>query len=186
MSNPAPLGPRLRALRERAGLTVEALAEAASVSKGYLSRLENGLKTPSIAVLLRLADALGTGVAELLGERLEPGAVRVTRAAARTVLPGEDGAHGIEALTRDGALLDAFILHPADEFSPDGHSAHAGEELFLVLHGQMELRFADRALVLEAGDCAQFPGHLPHRIRRLGPAPARALVAIARPQRSAR
>jgi transcriptional regulator with XRE-family HTH domain len=183
----AELGARLRALRQDRDLTLDALAEAAGLDKGYLSRLERGLKNPSIATVLRLSEALEVPVAELFGESLAEHAVRVTRARDRlSVSPAGAAAHGIEALSRDGAALEAFVLHPAAEFSDEGHAEHAGEELFFVLHGTVELRFADRGFVLEAGDCAQFPGHHPHRIRRVGPQPASALVAVARPARDRR
>lgn len=183
----AELGARLRALRQDRDLTLDALAEMAGLDKGYLSRLERGLKTPSIATVLRLSEALEVPVAELFGERLAEHAVRVTRAPDRlSVSPAGASAHGIEALSRDGAALEAFVLHPAAEFSTEGHAEHAGEELFFVLQGTVELRFADRGFVLEAGDCAQFSGHLPHRIRRVGLEPASALVAVARPARGRR
>jgi transcriptional regulator with XRE-family HTH domain len=180
----AELGARLRVLRQSREMTLDALAEATGLDKGYLSRLERGMKNPSIATVLRLSEALEVPVAELFGERLAEHAVRVTRARDRlSVSPAGDSAHGIEALSRDGAALEAFVLHPAAEFSADGHAEHAGEELFFVLRGTVELRFADRGFVLEPGDCAQFPGHLPHRIRRVGAEPASALVAVARPRR---
>ncbi|WP_458094503.1 helix-turn-helix domain-containing protein [Roseomonas sp. WA12] len=183
----AELGARLRALRQDRELTLEALAEMAGLDKGYLSRLERGLKNPSIATVLRLSEALDVPVAELFGERLAEHAVRVTRAPDRlSVSPAGASAHGIEALSRDGAALEAFVLHPAAEFSAEGHAEHAGEELFFVLKGTVELRFADRGFVLEAGDCAQFSGHLPHRIRRVGLDPASALVAVARPAEARR
>jgi transcriptional regulator with XRE-family HTH domain len=181
------MGARLRALRQSRELTLDALAEMASLDKGYLSRLERGQKNPSIATVLRLSEALDVPVAELFGERLAEHAVRVTRARDRlSVSPTGATAHGIEALSRDGSALEAFVLHPAAEFSTEGHAEHAGEELFFVLHGTVELRFADRGFVLEAGDCAQFPGHLPHRIRRVGTEPASALVAVARPRQDRR
>lgn len=168
-------------------MTLEALAEAVGLDKGYLSRLERGMKNPSIATVLRLSEALDVPVAELFGERLAEHAVRVTRVADRLPLSsGGVAAHGIEALSRDGAALEAFVLRPAAEFSADGQAEHGGEELFFVLQGTVEVRFADRGFVLEPGDCAQFPGHLPHRIRRVGAAPAAALVAVARPKERSR
>jgi len=182
------LAARLGALRQERGLTLDALAEATGLDKGYLSRLERGLKGPSVATLLRLSQALDVSVAELLGERLAEHAVRVTRAASR--LPGAPAGgatHGLEGLTRDGSALEAFVIHPAAEFATDGPMAeHAGEELFFVLTGTIELRFVDRGVVLEAGDCAQFPGSLPHRLRRIGPGPASALIAVAKTRNAGR
>ncbi|HWK47828.1 MAG TPA: XRE family transcriptional regulator [Stellaceae bacterium] len=193
-SRPSPdgamtaLAARLGVLRQERGLTLDALAEATGLDKGYLSRLERGLKGPSIATLLRLSQALDVPVAELLGERLAEHAVRVTRAASRLVgAPVSDTTHGFEGLSRAGAALEAFVVHPAAEFRTDGPIAeHAGEELFYVLTGTIELRFVDRGFVLEAGDCAQFPGSLPHRLRRIGPEPASALVAVAKTRTSGR
>lgn len=179
----AAVGSRLRSLRQNQDMTLEELAEAAGFDKSYLSRLERGMKNPSIVTVLRLCEALDVPVAELLGERLAEHAVRVTRVADRLPLsPGGVAVHSIEALSRDGAALEAFVLHPAAEFSADGQAEHGGEEVFFVLQGTVEVRFADRGFVLEPGDCAQFPGHLPHRIRRVGTELAAALVAVARPK----
>ena len=136
--------------------------------------------------MLRLSQAFDVSVAELLGERLTEHAVRVTRAESR--LPGTLAtatSHGFEVLTRDGAALEAFVVHAAAEFPTDDPvPVHAGEELIFVLIGTIELRFADRGFVLEAGDCAQFPGSLPHRVRRIGVGPASALVAVTKTRNS--
>lgn len=180
----AGLGARLRALRQDRGLTLDALAEAAAIDKGYLSRLERGLKAPSIATLLRLSEALGVPAAELFGERVAEHAVHVTRAPDRPAVPGDALGHAYQMLSRAGAALEAFVIHPAAEFPPEHAAAiHSGEELLFVLSGMIEMRFADRGFVLAAGDCAQFPGHLPHRMRRVGPDAASALVAVTRPPR---
>lgn len=48
----------LRAVREAKGLSLEAVADAAGIHKGYLSRVEQGIKVPSVPVLHRLAEAL--------------------------------------------------------------------------------------------------------------------------------
>lgn len=64
-----PLFQRINEERERAGLTLDQLAERAGVSKTYLWELENdtkGEKKPSADVLLKLAAALSTTIGELL------------------------------------------------------------------------------------------------------------------------
>lgn len=174
------LGPQLRHLRLARGLTLEALAAAVPLDKSYLSRLERGQKAPSVATLLRLAGVLGVPVAQLLGEELSKDAVRITRASRRRRSASGRGQHGFEALTRGGGNLDAFVIHPGPDFAEDGPHEHGGEELLYVLHGAIELGFADRTFLLRAGDAVEFAGHLPHRLRRVGTAPAAALVAVAR------
>ena len=57
----------LRTIREGKGLTQVELAKRAKVTSIYISLLENGRKkNPSLAVLTRLAKALGVPVAELV------------------------------------------------------------------------------------------------------------------------
>jgi transcriptional regulator with XRE-family HTH domain len=58
---------RLRALRQRRGMTQVQVARKAKVTPFYISQLETGLrKNPSLPVLRRLARALGVSVGELL------------------------------------------------------------------------------------------------------------------------
>lgn len=64
---------RLRHLRKLAGLSQEALARRAGVSRNFLAQIERGESVPTVSVLRRLATALKTTVSQLLGE--EPPAV---------------------------------------------------------------------------------------------------------------
>jgi transcriptional regulator with XRE-family HTH domain len=58
----------LKERREQVGLTREQLAKKAKVTTAYVSMMEAGKrKNPSLAVLERLAKALGVPVTELLG-----------------------------------------------------------------------------------------------------------------------
>src|SRR5437868_14914816 len=63
------LADRIRTLRTQAGLSLEELATKAGLSKTYLWELEKdeaGIKKPSADVLLRLASALSTTIADLM------------------------------------------------------------------------------------------------------------------------
>jgi transcriptional regulator with XRE-family HTH domain len=93
------VGQRIKFYREDQGLSINKLAEASTVSKGYLSQLESGeASNPSRAVLESLADALRVRVSDLLGEEpILPGKLpkgladfRVREAAKGTPLPDED------------------------------------------------------------------------------------------------
>jgi transcriptional regulator with XRE-family HTH domain len=63
----AAVGPRLRRIRERKGVTLTALAEKTGISKSTLSRLESGQRKPSLELLLPLADAHHLPLEELVG-----------------------------------------------------------------------------------------------------------------------
>lgn len=65
--NPTRLSTLLKRLREARGLTQLELAKKAGVAQGYISALEAGEKSnPSVAVIKKLAKALGVPVTELL------------------------------------------------------------------------------------------------------------------------
>jgi XRE family transcriptional regulator, regulator of sulfur utilization len=61
-------GSVLRELRQQRGLTQETLAELADLDRTYPGLLERGLRTPTLAVVLRLANALGTEPSRLITE----------------------------------------------------------------------------------------------------------------------
>lgn len=66
------LGRRVKALRERMRMSGSLLAMKIGVSRGYIGDIENGRVNPSLDVLRRLAEALETTVAHLVGEEEGP------------------------------------------------------------------------------------------------------------------
>ena len=57
---------KVKAIRERKGLSIRALAAKAKMSFTYLSNVENGKADPSLSTLKRIAKALNVKVRELL------------------------------------------------------------------------------------------------------------------------
>jgi transcriptional regulator with XRE-family HTH domain len=60
------LAAQIKALRQEAGLSQEALAHEADIDRTYVSQLERALVNPSLSVIVRVADALGVTVLQLL------------------------------------------------------------------------------------------------------------------------
>lgn len=173
---------QIKAARIARDLTLAELAAIVELDKGYLSKVERGLKVPSIATLLKLATTLSVPVSHLFGDSVDESAIHVSRGALRKGPVGGDGSgYRTEALTtgqgRDG--LEGFVFFPPEEFLDEMQAEHGGEELLFVLSGNVEVRFADRTLPLEASDSVQFPGHLQHQVRRTSPE-ASVLVVITR------
>ncbi len=113
------LGAVLRETRVRRGMSQQALADKAALSRNFVAQIERGESTPTVATVSRLAAALATTVGELLGEGPaagEPGdAVAVPlvadRIAAGPPLLLADHIEGHEPLPR--ALLRSLGVDPA-------------------------------------------------------------------------
>ena len=58
----------VRRLRVLAGLSQEAFAVDAGIDRTYVSRVERGLENPTVAVLARVAKALGVDIVALVSE----------------------------------------------------------------------------------------------------------------------
>ncbi|WP_158922233.1 helix-turn-helix domain-containing protein [Acidisphaera sp. S103] len=179
------IGPRLRHIRLEKGFTVETLAAAAGLDKGFLSRLERGTKRPSVETVLRLSAALEVPVGLLFGEQTTDETVRISRAAGRMRSAEDPDTYSFELLTPKGSVMEAFLFQVGTGPVGNGQQ-HDGEEMFLVLSGTVEMRTPDRSYVLETGDCAYFPGHVAHQMRRIGTQPATAVIAVARERSSVR
>lgn len=70
----AAFGRVVRERRERAGISQEELATRSGLHRTYVSMIERGVRTASIEVVRRLAEALGVSMAELIGEAERDGA----------------------------------------------------------------------------------------------------------------
>lgn len=102
----ATTGERIKQIREKKGLTQDQLAEAAGISKGFLSDVENNNKNISSQYLLRIANTLGASVDYLL-----QGAAREAAEKEPVVIPPElsDAAEELKlGYAETLELLDAY------------------------------------------------------------------------------
>ena len=66
-------GKRLRAVREKVGISQEKLAELANLHRTYVSTVERGLRNISIVNIERLATALGVKMRDLMPDEENAG-----------------------------------------------------------------------------------------------------------------
>lgn len=65
------LGLNIKYFRKKLNLTQEQVAERIDAERSYITALENGLKSPSIYFLFKLAHSLNTSLKELLDINLD-------------------------------------------------------------------------------------------------------------------
>jgi transcriptional regulator with XRE-family HTH domain len=166
----ADLGERIRAERSRRRISLEDLSALSGVSRSMLSAVERGAKVPTVLVLDRIATALGTSIARLLGDE------RVARV---VVLR-----HDQQSVARDPSGWERRILSPVlpgVEFEfmrttiPGGvnagaFSAHGPgtREYVAIEKGTLLLTIDGVAYTLSAGDSIYYDGNCVHAFANPG------------------
>jgi transcriptional regulator with XRE-family HTH domain len=177
------LAANLRRLRANQGLTLDAVAERAQVSKNTVIQVEQARANPSIATLCRLADALGVGVASLIESPASP-RVTVRRADDTPALwTSEAGSRALFCLGTDPPqILELWdwYLELGDGFDGEAHTPGTVEVL-LVLEGRLALQVGSGQHQLEAGDSALFEAEVPHRYANGGDEPCRFVLSVLQP-----
>src|SRR4051812_45570056 len=75
--NDAPkVGARVRTLRRERGLTIEQLAAATGLTKGFISQLERDRTAPSLSSIARICDALGVSLSRIFERDPAPALIR--------------------------------------------------------------------------------------------------------------
>jgi len=172
------LGRKIRDLRLRRGLTVQQLAEATGLSKGFVSQVENGRTSPSLATLQDLARSLETSVAYLVVEEdLVPYVVRRAERPSMSVNGSGSRVEVMSAQPRRNLELLHAELPPGVSM---GHKRqfHHGEEVVLCVEGRVSLSCGDHVVLLDAGDSCHFDGRVPHSIENAGLTTARLFIAL--------
>lgn len=168
------LGRRIQSRRNQRGVTLDVMAVRTGFSKGYLSRIENGKKTPPLDTLARIARALGTDVNTLLTEeRLGGGDAapfyNVVRANARQKVARPESAFGYQyerLADGDTAMsMQPYLLHLPAELDKHVFFEHEGQEFMHVLQGRVEWQIGHERVVLEPGDSLYLDSRIPHRVR---------------------
>ncbi|MCX4432017.1 MULTISPECIES: helix-turn-helix domain-containing protein [Streptomyces] len=160
----AEVGPRLRRIRKERGATLAGLSEATGISVSTLSRLESGLRKPSLELLLPIARAHEVPLDELVGAP----PVRDPRVRAQPIVRG-GRTHW--PLTRQPGGLQAYkVLEPQRKLEPEPRT-HEGYEWLYVMSGRLRLVLADHDVVLGPGEAAEFDTRVPHWFGSTGEGP---------------
>ncbi|NKT45788.1 helix-turn-helix domain-containing protein [Rhodococcus hoagii] len=169
----------LRSHRRRAGLTLEALAEDTGLTKSYLSKVERGISTPSIAVALKIARALDADVSQLFSDMPDNSVMAIERHAERAQVDADDDSAVYDAIATRmiGKAMQPFIVHPTTQPRSD-YMEHPGEEFVFVKEGTVEVSIPNQVITLDAGDSLYFDANTPHRVRSVSPTRAVLVVVV--------
>lgn len=159
--DPVKVGAKLRATRRAQGLTIDQLAEAAGLTKGFLSRVERDETSPSVATLVTICEVLSLPVGALFDS---PEQKVIPLADAPLINMGGTGAveHLLTPRSESRVQILRSVLEPGSTGRGDLYTINCEVEVLHVLRGSVSLRTAAATVDLTAGDTLTFPGTQPH------------------------
>ncbi len=183
------IGHEVRAFRRAQGMTVADLSQATGLSIGMLSKIENGITSPSLATLQALAHAFSAPITAFFrgyeekrevqhvkaGEHLEIER-RGTRAGHQYNLLGHIGSNA------SGVVVEPYLITLTEESDVFPTFQHDGIELLFMLEGEVTYRHGDQLFHLCPGDSLFFDADARHGPEMLNRLPARYLSVISYPQ----
>ena len=151
-------GPQLRKLRRQQGKSLASVAEACSISVGFLSAVERSAMSASVATLQKLARYYGINVLDLFNAG-EGGPV--VRANERRVLAGGDGVK-MELLAHGHPVMEPHLFRVKPDAGSGSEYSHEGEEFMYLLQGELKIRLGETTHHLRKGDSLYFESSTPH------------------------
>jgi transcriptional regulator with XRE-family HTH domain len=161
------LGLQVRAVRRGLDLTVSDLASAAGISVGMLSKIENGLISPSLGTLQAISNVLNVPLSTLFAGFEEKRDC--------SFVPAGQGVHIERRGTKVGhqyellghalggeVAVEPYLITLSEEAVPYTGFRHAGVEFIHMLSGEVIYRHGDRVYHLRPGDSLLFDSGANH------------------------
>ena len=171
------VGARIRALRTRHGLTLKEVETRSGFSATHVSEIERGRTSPTIPVLVGIADALGVDPNVLLSDAERPTLTSRTRALSGSDQPGSETTTLTDGIA-GGRLRPALVTIDAREGVE--LRLDLGEVSGIVQEGEVTLKAGGESVAVAAGDGFQLAGEPALLIRNEGSTRAR-IVVVAKP-----
>ena len=182
-NQPPRIGAALASLRETRALSMDALSKRSGVSKSMLSQIERQRANPTVAVVWRLANALGVPLTQLLGsvEAGDSAAIQPVRGPSVPVMRSKDGKCELRVVS-PVELAGRFewyqlIMQPGGVLASEAHTAGTREHLTVVA-GRIEVRSGGRQALGAALDTLRYPADVAHQLRNVGRSRATGLLIV--------
>lgn len=177
------IGREVHGFRRKHGMTVVDLARLAKLSPGMLSKIENGLTSPSLATLRALSTALGVPVTAFFRRFEQHTDATFVRAGEGLVIErrGTRVGHQYRLLgagVRKSVAVEPYLITLTEKSEVFPLFQHDSVEFLYVLEGRMRYRHGDKTYLLGPGDSLFFDANAPHGPDELIALPIRFLAVI--------
>ncbi|GGE32180.1 transcriptional regulator [Agaricicola taiwanensis] len=168
------LGQQIRQTRKKRGLSISDLSKQCGMSVGLVSQIERGISSPSVRALRLISEALEIPSSALLKFGDAPASDEkgiVSRANSHPTLNNpEKGIEKVIVTPQPSAGINVYraFIEPGGSTGEELFTIERGEQVGLVLTGQLELWIEDKCFTLKPGDSFRYHSKTPHRWRNPG------------------
>jgi transcriptional regulator with XRE-family HTH domain len=158
------VGARVRSLRRERGLTIEQVASATGLTKGFISQLERDRTSPSLSSIARICDALGVRLSHIFEREPAPALIRRDeRQVIDTYFPTTN--HLLSSRDEQRVQVIESEVAPGAGAGDELYSLPGEIEFVYVLEGTLELVVGEERLTLHEGDALTYELSKPHTWR---------------------
>ncbi|WP_119462397.1 XRE family transcriptional regulator [Rhodospirillaceae bacterium SYSU D60014] len=177
------IGREVREFRRKLDMTVAELARLADLSAGMLSKIENGMTSPSLATLQSLSRALHVPVTAFFRKYEEERDATFVKAGQGLTIErrGTRAGHQYQLLghtMRKNIAVEPYLITLSERSDVFPLFQHAGVEFLYMLEGEVGYRHGDKTYILTPGDSLFFDADVPHGPDDLRRLPIRFLSII--------
>ena len=171
MSLEIDIGAKIKARRLSNQQTLKQLAEKVGCTSAYLSQIENGKVSPSIASLKKISEALQANITDFFME-VAPDEPVVLRADQRVLISLDRWSAEIWSMVGDtkNKRMQPFytVIQPGG--GSHGFYSHVGEEFGIVLKGQLQIELDGATHVVHQNESFYYSSSRPHNWTNTGKA----------------
>lgn len=177
------IGREVRDFRKKINMTVAELAKLAGLSAGMLSKIENGMTSPSLATLQSLSRALHVPVTAFFRKFEEERDATFVKAGQGLTIErrGTRAGHQYQLLghtMRKSIAVEPYMITLTAGSDVFPLFQHAGIEFLYMLEGEVGYRHGSKTYTLTPGDSLYFDADVPHGPEELRKLPIRFLSII--------
>lgn len=177
------IGGEVRQFRRQQDMTVAELAKSAGVSTGMLSKIENGITSPSLSTLQSLSKALQVPVTAFFRRFEEAREATFVKAGEGLKIErrGTRAGHQYELLGHSAGkhvAAEPYMITLTEKSDVFPLFQHGGIEFIYMLEGEVSYRHGENTYELKPGDSLFFDADVPHGPDALTILPIRFLSVI--------
>jgi transcriptional regulator with XRE-family HTH domain len=177
------IGHQVREFRIKLGMTVADLGRQAGLSAGMMSKIENGVTSPSLSTLQALSGALNVPVTAFFRKFEEHRDATFIKAGQGLLIErrGTRAGHQYQLLGHSigkSLVVEPYLVTLNETSDVFPLFQHAGQEFIYLLEGEVGYRHSDKVYTMTPGDSLFFDADAPHGPEELRKLPIRLISVI--------